>query len=184
MNLTYEQFLSVFYTGIIMAGAFMVLSVVLFILLKIPYVIGDLNGSNAKKAIANIRRQNISTGVKAYKSSKTNIKRSKITEPMESGSVGNKSIDDKKRPNLTTANLLNIPSEETQLLESNENSFSSQDLCDFNEGTVISNQAEYLGQTTLLNDETQVLIQSPNINNIEFSVRIEITMHESNQIIF
>ena len=49
--------------------------------------------------------------------------------------------------------------------------------------TVISTDSEYYGQTTLLGDETKVLVQSVPVDNVFFSIRLEITLHDSNQII-
>jgi hypothetical protein len=55
-------------------------SVLVFFLLKIPTVIGDLTGSNARRAIENIRNQNESTGEKTYRSSAVNRERGKVTD--------------------------------------------------------------------------------------------------------
>lgn len=54
----YQDYLYIFYGGAVMAGIMLIVSVLLFIFLKIPTVIGDLTGSNARKAIADIRSQN------------------------------------------------------------------------------------------------------------------------------
>lgn len=184
MNLTYEQFTTVFYIGIVAASAFFVLSVVLFILLKIPQIIGDLNGSNARKAIANIRVQNTLSGEKTYKTSKANVKRGKITEPMMVNSVKISSpITESSRPNLTTAKLEVFESDETQVLVSGTENTDPDITVNLSDGTVISTDSEYYGQTTLLGDETKVLVQSVPVDNVFFSIRLEITLHESNQII-
>jgi hypothetical protein len=52
----------------------------LFFLLKIPQVIGDLSGRTARKAIANIREQNEQTGDKTHKVSVVNRSRGRVTD--------------------------------------------------------------------------------------------------------
>ena len=49
--MTYDIYRYIFIGGAVLAGLMLVLSIVLFIVLKIPSVIGDLSGSTAKKAI-------------------------------------------------------------------------------------------------------------------------------------
>ncbi len=44
--------------GYVVGGIFFVISAILFFLLRIPAVIGDLSGATARKAIEDIRRQN------------------------------------------------------------------------------------------------------------------------------
>ena len=39
----------------ISAGAFLILAIVLFVVFRIPTIIGDLSGKNAKKSIERIR---------------------------------------------------------------------------------------------------------------------------------
>lgn len=184
MNLTYEQFITIFYIGIVAASVFFVLSAVLFILLKVPQTIGDLNGSNARKAIANIRVQNTLSGEKTYKTSKANVKRGKITEPMTGNSQKISSpITESSRPDLTTAKLAVFESDETQVLVSGTESTGFDNEVNLSDETVISTDSEYYGQTTLLGDETKVLVQSVPVDNVFFSIRLEITLHDSNQII-
>lgn len=50
-------------TSYILAGVFLVTAIVLWFVLKIPRVIGDLSGRNARKSIAEMRNGN----EKAYK---------------------------------------------------------------------------------------------------------------------
>ena len=66
--------------GAIAAGVMLIVSVLLFFLLHIPAVIGDLSGRTARKAIEDIRNQNEQSGVKTYKSSAVNRSRGKITD--------------------------------------------------------------------------------------------------------
>ncbi len=66
----------------IIAGAALILAAVLFFYFKIPTVIGDLSGKNAKKSIERLRASNEKTGKKSFRTSETNKKRGKLTEPM------------------------------------------------------------------------------------------------------
>ena len=90
--MTYEIYRYIFLGGAILAAIMLVVSVIVFFLLKIPTVIGDLTGANARKAIENIRNQNESTGDKTYRSSKVNRERGKLTEKISpSGRIRNDS---------------------------------------------------------------------------------------------
>lgn len=74
------------------AGVFLVIAIVLFIVFRIPSVLGDLSGRNAKKSIEKMRKNNERTGNKSYSPSITNAKRGKITETIKGqkiiGAVG------------------------------------------------------------------------------------------------
>ncbi len=80
--MTYEIYRYIFLGGAILSGIMLAVSVLLFFTLKIPRVIGDLTGANARKAIADIRSQNESTGNKAYQTSQVNRERGRITDKM------------------------------------------------------------------------------------------------------
>lgn len=78
--MTYEIYNYIFIGAAIASGVLLTVSVVLFFVLNIPKVIGDLTGSNARKGIENIRKQNEATGDKSYKSSSVNLKRGRVTD--------------------------------------------------------------------------------------------------------
>lgn len=80
MNLTYEAFTYICYGAAALSVIMLGVSVLLFFVLKIPNVIGDLSGANARKAIAQIRNQNEATGEKKYQPSAVNRERGKITD--------------------------------------------------------------------------------------------------------
>jgi hypothetical protein len=63
----------------VIAGVALVLGIFLFIYFKIPGVISDLSGKNAKKSIARLRESNEKTGKKSYAPSETNAARGKVT---------------------------------------------------------------------------------------------------------
>ena len=62
--MTYEIYNYIFIGAAIASGILLVVSIVLFFLLDIPKVIGDLTGRNARKGIESIRKQNEATGDK------------------------------------------------------------------------------------------------------------------------
>ena len=80
MEFTYEIYRYIFYGGAILSALMLIVSVLLFILLKIPKVIGDLTGATARKAIENIRNQNEGSGDKTYSTSHVNKERGKLTD--------------------------------------------------------------------------------------------------------
>ena len=86
--MTYEIYNYIFIGAAIASGVLLVVSAVLFFLLDIPKVIGDLSGSNAKKGIESIRKQNEASGDKSYKSSSVNLRRGRLTDKIsKSGRV-------------------------------------------------------------------------------------------------
>lgn len=78
--MTYEFYRYVFIGGAAASCAMLVVSILVFVFLRIPKVIGDLSGANAKRAIENIRIKNENTGEKTYKSSIVNQNRGKLTD--------------------------------------------------------------------------------------------------------
>lgn len=78
--MTYEMYRYLFIGGAALSVLMLAVSVVLFFVLNIPHVIGDLTGSNARKAIEQIRSQNEGSGIKTYKSSHVNRERGRVTD--------------------------------------------------------------------------------------------------------
>lgn len=75
----------------VLAVLFVVIAIIFWFVFKIPNVIGDLSGHNARKSIAQMRQNNEKTGDKSYKASKKNLDRGKLTRTMEGiGEPGNK----------------------------------------------------------------------------------------------
>ena len=65
--MTYEMYRYIFWGGLGAAILFLALSVILFIKLNVPRLIGDLTGRNAKRDIEYIRSQNAVSGEIDYK---------------------------------------------------------------------------------------------------------------------
>ena len=86
--MTYDQYRYIFIGAAILCGIMLIASVIIFFVLKIPRVIGDLTGSTARKAIEEIRQQNEESGHKTYRSSAVNRERGKLTDKISpSGSL-------------------------------------------------------------------------------------------------
>ncbi len=85
------------YIGIGISVVMFVLSVILFVQLNIPRVIGGLSGYSARKEIENIREQNMQSGKKGYQTSPVNRARGKVTTPLgqraTSGRLSQKTAD-------------------------------------------------------------------------------------------
>ena len=93
MSVELLQILSV--VAYILAVVMLVLSIILFFVLNIRKVIGNLSGSTAKKAINDIRQKNEMSGRKSYKPSAVNLARGKITDKMTpSGNIANQGYGD------------------------------------------------------------------------------------------
>lgn len=116
--------------GYMASGVFLAITVILFFVLKVPELIGDLSGMNARKAIEDIRRQNEETGHKAFKPSPVNAARGKLTDKisqsgrliprtgrlspvMEGKTLGTQKLDDQAGQE-TTVLQQNPQFEETQ----------------------------------------------------------------------
>ncbi len=183
----------------IISGVFFVLSVVLFFVLDMVKVIGDLTGHTAKREIENIRSQNQKTGNKAYKPSVVNSKRGKLTDRISpsgkilekrsvalGGSVGTEKIGSE---NLYSGY------EETALLENGQNenpetTVLSQENTHASETTVLGGGAN---ETTVLNGSAQTgvsasadAVQQPEIAVITVAVSVlqEIKLINTQEIIY
>lgn len=138
--MTYEIYRYIFLGGAILAGIMLVVSVLLFILLKIPTVIGDLTGANARKAIENIRSQNESTGNKTYRTSVVNRERGKLTDKITPSGRLIKNVSENLHGAMATEKI------GTQQLQSENVTNETTVLTDVAETTVLSGANE----TTLL----------------------------------
>lgn len=83
------------------AGVCLLLAIFVWFRFRILSVINDLSGKTAKKAIEQIRSNNIRSGDKAYRSSQVNISRGPLTEPMPDVTAA----ETEKLPNEQVGNL-------------------------------------------------------------------------------
>lgn len=106
------------------SGVCMAFAVFFWIFFKIPDVVGDLSGRNARKSIAKMRTANEKTGLKFYRESKTNAERGKLTEKILQEKPKRKNVNlEPIRPEtgiLATNKADKFESEETYILRSEE----------------------------------------------------------------
>ena len=163
--MTYEIYRYIFLGGAALAGIMLIVAVLLFIFLHIPAVIGDLTGSNARKAIEEIRNKNASSGDKTYKSSAVNRARAKLTDKISaSGRLVHNPTDVMSGAMATTkldTEELIQSAAETTLLDS----------------TIVENEQIKVRSVP----ETTLLSEQPNEN--VFEIEYEITMIHTDEII-
>lgn len=156
--MTYEMYRYVFLGSLIACGIFFVAAAVLFFTLHIPKVIGDLSGRNARKAIADIRRQNEQSGDKSYQSSAVNLQRGKLTDKISHSGR----LITREKTNFNTGVITEKIS--TQRLM-DDGAGETTVLCEQGETTVLTSSAE----------ETSVLDAQAVNEDLEFKVEFEIT---------
>ena len=155
--MTYDGYRLVFQIAGVVAIVMLIVSIILFIILKIPGVIGDLSGRTARKGIEDIRMQNMRSGDKRYKTSPVNHERGKLTDKITpSGNLipGNKTVN-------TGIMTEKIDVSQTDRLDNIE------------QDTMVLSQ-EFSGETVpLLNVENMNSQKSQNIGGMEERVVIE-----------
>ena len=169
--MTYEIYRYIFLGGAILAGIMLVVSVLVFFLLKIPTVIGDLSGANARKAVESIRRQNESTGDKTYQTSKVNRERGKLTDKISSSGRLIRNTSHSLRGAMSTEKI------STQQLNSedatDETIILTGELTGGSETTVLGHD-DHTNEITVLNAQT--------FSN-EFVIEYEITYIHTDEVI-
>lgn len=165
--MTYDIYRYIFLGSAGLAILSLIIAIILFFVLKIPRVVGDLTGATARKAIENIRNQNEISGDKTYKSSYVNRERGKLTDKITAtGSLVKPSIDVSNGAMATTK--ISTKRLETEALESYETSLLDNGS---NETTVLNDS---------LNNETTVLDQE---NCDAFTIEYELTLIHTNEVI-
>ena len=180
--MSYDTYRLIFIGAAIACGVMFLVSVTLFFVFKIPNIIGNLTGRNAKKAIEDIKRQNESYAY-SDKANALNGKK-KITEKISTArldSIGETTVLGYNGEDETTI-LGNNGTDETTVLGNNgtdETTVLGNNGTD--ETTVLGNNGE--DKTTVLGnngeDETIVLGYSGELpkqmmSNAEFIVTEEI----------
>lgn len=149
--MSYEIYRYIFLGGAIIAGIMFIVTVILFIALKIPMIIGDLTGINARKAIENIRLYNENTGDKIYRTSTVNRERGKLTDKISpSGRIV-------KNPTGSMHGAMETEKIGTQQLQNYESGSETTLLADdFSlpqaETTVLTGTGEFVNETTVLEE--------------------------------
>lgn len=173
--MSYENYRYIFIGAAILCGVMLITSVLLFILLKIPKVIGDLTGRTARKAIENIRNQNESSGDKTYRSSPVNKERGKLTDKISPSGRLMRNPTDMLGGAMATEKIgtQQLAPEETTVLDAgNETTV----LDAGNETTVLTGQLDSPAA------ETTVLSQVDAMNSV-FEIEYEITYIHTNEVI-
>lgn len=167
MSVELLQILSV--VAYILAVVMLVLSIILFFVLNIRKVIGNLSGSTAKKAINDIRQKNEMSGRKSYKPSAVNLARCKITDKMTpSGNIANQGYGDTVSPiteKFSTLDLnpqskettiLDTTADETTILNDVSASEDTVVLSDFNTKENVTKNTVESGQRTEIRTEVEI----------------------------
>lgn len=165
--MTYEIYRYIFIGAAIAAGVMLAVTLILFFVLKIPGVIGDLSGRTARKAIADIRNHNMSANTDNIGSGKLTDKITASGRLMERrDSSGNKYTDKISTEKLIEQNKLSGSNETTLLNNGNETTV----LNAGNETTVLDSYSS--GQTVILNSDTAGFkdIQSAGYVNVESDI--------------
>ena len=165
--MTYEIYRYIFIGAAIAAGVMLAVTLILFFVLKIPGVIGDLSGRTARKAIADIRNHNMSANTDNIGSGKLTDKITASGRLMERrDSSGNKYTDKVSTEKLIEQNKLSGSNETTLLNNGNETTV----LNAGNETTVLNSYSS--GQTVILNSDTAGFkdIQSAGYVNVESDI--------------
>jgi len=174
--MSYEVYRYIFIGAAILCGVMFVVSVLLFILLKVPKLISDLSGLTAKKAIKNIREHNEATGDKYHKVSAFNEARGKLTDKISpSGQL--------QRQGHSMKFGIDTSKISTQELEYEEQS-NETTVLSANETSVLESSA---GETSVLTEvnygETSVLTAQYETTDQMFTIEYEITFIHTNEII-
>lgn len=179
--MTVELLQTLSLVSFIVAGILFLAGVVLFFVLDVPKLYGDVSGRTAKKAIEAIRQQSESSGNKTGRTSTVNTKRGKLTDKitksghLEAHATGIPvSIGTEK---LSTSALSAQANETTVLGASAE------------ETTILTPEAAQAGETTVLEQaaavagETTVVVQEIPAESGEFTINVEMSFTESPEII-
>lgn len=183
--MTYEVLRYIFIGAAALSGVMLIVSVLLFIFLRIPRVIGDLTGATARKAIENIRNQNESSGDKIYKSSAVNRERGRLTDKISaSGNIAHHETNQFGGAMATTKIDTQVLAENTETSETTVLGTGTD-----NGTTVLSNETTVLSapsnETTVLNqqDEQTGIIPDSQLRSKIFEIEYEITFIHTDEVI-
>lgn len=182
------------YIGIGVSVVMFVLSIILFVQLNIPRVIGGLSGYSARKEIASIREQNEQSGKKGYQTSPVNRARGKITTPLgqkaNSGRLAQMTADLTRVINKTqTLSPQQMQGAETTLLGASEQNATT--VLGNNEANATILGAAEPNATTILGYNTAV-ITPQNIPELDantepqsfaFEIEVDLAVTHTNEII-
>lgn len=170
--MTYDIYRYIFIGAAILCGIMFIISVLVFIFLKIPKVISDLSGASARKAIKNIREQNEASGDKGYKVSAFNEARGKLTDKIsQSGNVIQQYQMQMRGIDTSKIGTQDLQTEESQSQTTVLNSYGETAVLDDFQANNISVMAD----TTVL---------GASVDSQSFVVEYDITFIHTNEMIF
>ncbi len=192
--MTYDTYRYIFIGAAILCAVMLIITVILFFVLNIRKVIGDLTGKNAKKEIQKIRQINEESGDKRHKSSSVNRKRGKITDKISESNMPaqkkanidtgivtakiatqnlNADNDSNQAATEETDVLISAMSEETSLL--NETGANETSLLGESNGNETALLNETANETTVLNQNIE--------QQFVFEIEKDITFIHTNEVI-
>lgn len=145
----------------VLSAICLVLAIFFWIQFKIPTVIGDLSGRNAKKTIERIRANNEKSGYKSFRPSTANMKRGKLTEAIDEAELAPSETEKKavQRTNVAAkAPNSNDSRPETGLLSEN-----AVDVNELSEETGYLQEMEETERLETEVPETEVLEEPANL---------------------
>lgn len=177
LKFTYEQFMMLFYIGIVISIVFFIVAIILFFILKIPKTWSELSGSTERKAINKIREKNAQPKVTATEEMGAKVYNNIFTI------TNNKDNSNIKTEFFNDNNKFQVHNNETQLLINNaETEILVDNNQPFYKGTVVEENGTYSGQTQVLDDnETEILYETNEL--INFQLLDEIVLCTSTEII-
>ena len=182
--MTYEAYTWMCYISAGLSGLMAIISVALFFKLKIVKVVGDLTGSNAKKAIRDIKEKSNAAGKAIYNTGRINQNRGRITDRISnSGNLQQTGIGSDlgigteklsfRDENATTVLYENSTSNKTTVLSQNSQ---------LNETTVLYDNlqsAEKISPETVSNKNQNTFKSNNDIQ--QFLIEQDITFTHSNE---
>ena len=184
--MTYEIYRTIFIVFTILAIVTFIVGIILFFALKIPKVVGDLTGINAKKAIENIKNQNAESADRVDDPSVGHSRRIAITDKITpsgallrkntggDGGISTTKISTQKLMEENQKSYYASGGNETTVLSQaamNETMVLSDLAGGSNETTILSNMPQGVGETTVLSEvqqpanETTILNEMPQEGN-------------------
>lgn len=117
--MTVELYQNISLISFVLAGILFLIAVVLFIRLRIPAIIGNLNGTAQRKAIASIQEQTAQTRSNHIKSNYKKSNKNQVTEE-----ILNSSVQEKPKKKELSAGSTTVLQNETVSLEQIKSDFS------------------------------------------------------------
>ena len=144
------------------AGCCLLLTILIWIRFRILSVINDLSGKTAKRAIAQIRENNLRTGNKAYHPGIVNLNRGPLTTPMpEVSATPTEKLPDDQVGKPVPETILYQEAGKTQIL--------------------LASEAER--GTTVLNQDVNNIADTSERPKVELTILEQVVMIHTNEVI-